>query len=108
MQALVWVDWAGSGSATSTEIEALLTVVPATPVNQYAQKYLEAFSKANWGIYCLAHLLTYTDFSGTLGEQYHLLFSNFYIFVCSAEQELRIRLRLWRWKPCCSLLSWHA
>lgn len=74
-QALVWVDWAGSGSTVSNEIEALLTVVPATPVNQYAQKYLEAFSRANWGTYCLAHLLTYTDFSGTLGEQHRLLLS---------------------------------
>eukprot|EP00038_Savillea_parva_P005656 m.159444 g.159444 ORF g.159444 m.159444 type:complete len:777 (-) comp11794_c0_seq1:185-2515(-) len=62
--ALVWFDWATSGSADATTIQTLLNNTGASPT---PQAYLEAFSHADWGTYCLAHLLTYTDFSGTLG-----------------------------------------
>eukprot|EP00035_Acanthoeca_spectabilis_P020220 m.431726 g.431726 ORF g.431726 m.431726 type:complete len:771 (+) comp17344_c0_seq1:81-2393(+) len=62
--ALVSFDWAGSGTSAATDIQALLDGTGANPT---AQAYLEAFSRADWGTFCLAHLLTYTDFEGTLG-----------------------------------------
>jgi len=60
---LAWIDYHGSNTAAAVGIQSLLNLATAGD----AQSYLEQFSKHDWDAYCLAHVVTYIDFSGTLG-----------------------------------------
>lgn len=59
-----WLDFYINDAASSADAKIIDDLVKG---ETETKEFLEAFSKFDWSPYCLAHIFTYKDFTGTLG-----------------------------------------